>query len=323
VADGSRRGPSGRRPAGLPCAAVLTDESGAVPARRLAAAIEPFAGSVYFSPECHAAYERLGFGASPATLGGVAMPDGPAYFTSRGSLLGQVPGEVVAAAFAVFNPAVVVPAVSLGWDRTDAATIRAARAEGAVAQLRRILGPEPEGLDRVRSLLRRAVAAAAPAGKPMFAGVLAAGPPDDPLGEAWWAADCLRELRGDAHIAAWTAAGFDAVEIGLLTELWWGLPMRTYIRTRGWSDGELDAAAARLAARGLVSDGALTAEGRAARESVEAATDHQMRPVVDALGEELDELCGALEVWSAAVRAAGGYPDGILGLRTKGAADAS
>ena len=34
-------------------------------ARRLASALEPFAASVYFAPECHAAYEALGFGASP------------------------------------------------------------------------------------------------------------------------------------------------------------------------------------------------------------------------------------------------------------------
>lgn len=300
-----------------------TDESITAPARRLAAAIEPFAGQVYFSPECHAAYAALGFDPSPATVGGVAMPDGPAYFTSRGSLLGQVPGEVVAAAFAVFNPAVVVPAVSLGWSRTDAATIRSARAGGAVAQLRRILGERPQGLDRVRSALVRAVRAAAPAGKPMFSGALAAGPPDDPLGEAWWAADCLREFRGDAHIAAWTTAGFDAVEIGLLTEAWWGLPMRTYIRTRAWSDAELDAAEARLTEQGLVASGALTADGRAAREAVESATDRQMRPVLEAIGDGIDELCSILEEWSAALRAAGGYPDGVLGMRRKGGSDAA
>ena len=51
----------------------------------------------------------------------------------------------------------------------------------------------------------------------------------------------LREYRGDAHTAAWTSAGLDATEVGLLTELYWGLPMRTYIRTRAWSDDQLDA----------------------------------------------------------------------------------
>jgi len=73
-------------------------------------ALEPVAGQVYFSPECHAAYAVLGFSPSPGTLGGgVQLPDGPAYFTSRGSVMGQVPGQVVAAAFAVFNPDAVVP----------------------------------------------------------------------------------------------------------------------------------------------------------------------------------------------------------------------
>ena len=53
-------------------------------ARRLAAALEPFAGQVYFAPECHEAYAALGFGPSPGRAGAVALPDGPAYFCSRG-----------------------------------------------------------------------------------------------------------------------------------------------------------------------------------------------------------------------------------------------
>src|SRR5580692_725557 len=99
-------------------------------ARQLAAALEPFAGQVYFSPEAHAAYQELGFSGSPGSGNGVAFPDGAAYFTSRGSVMGQVAGEVVAAAFGVFNPAAVVPAVTHGWSLTDAATINAARTSG-------------------------------------------------------------------------------------------------------------------------------------------------------------------------------------------------
>ena len=56
------------------------------------------------------------------------MPDGAAYFCSRGSVLGQVPGEVVAAAFGVFNPAVVVPMVAMGWALVTADVICAAPA---------------------------------------------------------------------------------------------------------------------------------------------------------------------------------------------------
>ncbi len=91
------------------------------------------------------AYPALYPGSSPSSRRGerhgAALPDGSAYFCSRGSLLGQVPGDVVASAFAVFNPSVVVPAVTSGWSITDAAAIEQARTGGAIAQLTRILGP--------------------------------------------------------------------------------------------------------------------------------------------------------------------------------------
>ncbi len=71
---------------------MLDDATVSSRARRLAAAVEPFAGQVYFAPECHERYAALGFGASPATTAnGVALPDGPAYFCSRGS--GARPGQ--------------------------------------------------------------------------------------------------------------------------------------------------------------------------------------------------------------------------------------
>lgn len=277
-------------------------------ARAVAAALEPVAGQVYFSAECHQNYEKLGFGPSPGSFGGVPAPDGPAYFTSRGSVMGQVPGEVVAAAFGVFNPAVVVPAVAYGWTLTDATTIEAARTDGAVGQLRRILGEEPDGLARAAELLDRARADLRVEGRPLFAGLRAQGLPGDPLGDMWRMADELREYRGDSHICSWTDAGFDATEIGLLTEPYWGLPMRTYIRTRAWSDDQLDAAEDRLRSRGLVADGALTDDGRAAREAVEAATDNACRPIVEALGDTVTELVAILGRWGAAIRDAGGYP---------------
>ena len=184
------------------------------PARALAAALEPVVGQVYFSPECHANYAALGFAASPRTQHGVALPDGQAYFTSRGSLMGQVPGELVAAAFAVFNPAAVVPSVAFGWTLTDATTICAARDDGAIAQLRRLLGDSPEGAARARAILHRAVEPLRPEGRPLFAGVLSQGIPDDDLAAVWRLGDLLREYRGDSHTAAWISAGVDATEIG-------------------------------------------------------------------------------------------------------------
>lgn len=280
--------------------------------RKLAAAIEPFAAQVYFSPECHAEYEKLGFAGSPGQFaGGVAGPDVSAYFCSRGSVMGQVPGSVIAAAFGVFNPAVVVPLVEKGWKRTDAPTICAARDRGAIAQLRRVLGARPDGLERANELLERAVSELEPAGKPLYSGLHDLGMPagGDPLGDAWRRADMLREFRGDAHTAAWTAAGFDGAAIGLLTELYWQLPMRTYIRTRAWSAADLDGAEQRLIERGLVADGAMTEAGSQEREAVEDATDRQCRPILSSLGADgLEELVAILDPWGAAIREAKGYP---------------
>jgi hypothetical protein len=285
-------------------------------ARLLARVVEPVVGQVYFAPECHARYAALGFNPSPngARPGQLAFPDGPAYFTSRGSCLGQAPGELVAAAFGVFNTAAVVPAVAFGWSLTDADTIAAERLAGAVEQLERILGPEPEGIGRANELLARACEPLDPWGRALFAGVLSQGLPGTPLGDLFRLGDRLREYRGDSHIAAWVAAGLDAVEIGLLTELYWGMPSRTYVRTRAWSDADLDAAEERLESAGLMADHQLTDRGRTVREEIELATDAAMQPALDALGDDLDELAGILAPWAQAIMDAAGYPPSPLAV---------
>ena len=277
------------------------------PARRLGSALEPVIGQVYFSPECHANYEALGFDGSPGDADGVALPDGAAYFASRGSVLGDVPGEVIAAAFGVFNPAVVVPLVEHAWTRTDAATIRTARADGAVAQLRRVLGERPDGVERVRDLLGRAAAPLPINGRVMAAGISSLDVPNDPLAAVWHVGDFLREYRGDCHNTAWVAAGLTATDIGILTELYWRLPKRSYSRTRGWTDAEFEASEHHLADLGYLEGDHLTQAGHHAREAIEVATDVQMRAALAALDGDLDELCSTLEPWGASVRAAKGY----------------
>ena len=129
----------------------------------------------------------------------------------------------------------------MGWALVTADVICAARTEGAVGQLERVLGARPEGLSRATELLQRANDPLRPEGRPLYAGLLGLGLPGDPMGDMWRLGDRLREFRGDAHIVAWSSAGFDATEIGLLSELYWGLPMRSYARTRAWSDEDFDA----------------------------------------------------------------------------------
>ena len=130
-------------------------------ARRLRNAVEPVAAGVYFAPEALAAYAALGFDRSPAVdQTGVARPELKSYFVSRGACMGQVPGEIVAAAFGCFNPRVVEMAVAGGWTIASRDAVLEARERGSTEMLKRVLGDRPEGLERVTELLQRAAAAA-------------------------------------------------------------------------------------------------------------------------------------------------------------------
>jgi hypothetical protein len=279
------------------------------PARQLWDVVEPLASSVYFAPEAHRAYQRLGFDGSSRTVGKIEFPDMLAYFTSRGACLGpRVPGELVAASFGVFKRPMVVEAVTKGWERTDQEAVLAAREEGASAQLRRILGDEPDGLAWATDVLARVAEAAPGEGRSLFSGLSSLGYPDEPMAKFWRAADLVREHRGDSHIAAWIHAELDACEIGLLTDPWRGQPLKSWVRSRGWTEDELDAACERLRSRGLLDGDQLTEAGRARREEIESATDAMEVRVVAALGDDAAKLFALLDGWSDQVVAAGGYP---------------
>lgn len=288
-------------------------------ARRLRNAVEPVAAGIYFAPEVHALYAALGFDDSPVSQDGVARPELKSYFTSRGACMGEVPGEVVAAALGCFNPKVVVPAVAAGWQIAGRDALLEARERGATAMLRRILGDEPKGLDRVTDLLRRAADAAPWAGRAIYGGLRSLGFPADSMGAMWRAADLLREHRGDSHVMSWVVGGADAVEVLLLTEQWWGLPARAYTPSRGWTGADMDAGFERLAGRGLMTaDEKLTDAGRAFREEIEVRTDELERPVLEALGDDLDELLDYLGMFSDAIIAAGSYPKRVAGVHNVG-----
>ena len=272
-------------------------------ARRLRDLVEPIAANVYFAQEAQEAYGELG----------LSYPEG--YFCSRGACMGQVPGEVIAAAFGVFYPPMVVGFVDAGWAKTDAPTILAARQRGATAALERILGSKPDNLDRATELLRRAGDAGTVEGRPLFAGLRSLGWPGDPIGDLWRAADLVREHRGDSHTMAWVTHGLTAIEVLLLTEAWWGMGFNTYMRTRAWPDDEVQATLADLRQRGLVDDNGLTADGTELRRSVEEATDRNVAGVMAALGDDADELFAIIEPWAKAIVDSGGYPTDPSQLR--------
>jgi hypothetical protein len=277
-------------------------------ARRLWNAIEPIASSVYFVAEVQEAYGRIGF------------PNyWTSYFCSRSACLGQQPPLVVAATFGVFDPAIVTRAIEGGWAVTTPEAALAARLEGATAGLRRMLDDvvDAGAVKRATEILARAGDAAASdpggyPGRPLFAALHGLGlPGDGAYGDLWRAADVLREHRGDSHVVAWTAMGLSAVEIGLLTELWWGGEPRRYIRTRGWDDAALDAGTTSLQERGFLTHddpAVFTSAGEEVRAVIEEMTDRGEAAIVDSIGADEDELFALIEPMAKAIVAAQGYP---------------
>jgi len=266
---------------------------------------EPIGANVYFAPEAHANYAKLG-------LAGY----GPGYFCSRGASLGKPSGLVVTAAFGVFSPAVVVPAVAEGWSKTEPEALMRARYDGATASLRRLLGePDAGQLGRAVELLRRGLDVAEGAGHPLFSGLKSLPFPEEPLGQLWRCCDMVREHRGDSHIAVWTKAMVAPIEIQLMSELQMGIPLKTYSATRGWTPAQMDAALDGMRAKGWMDGDVFSDEGRRFREQIEAETDAMEVPIVDAIGGDFDELLEILRPWARAIVAAGiaggGYPGDV------------
>lgn len=264
-------------------------------ARTLRDLVEPIAASVYYAPEAFDRYESLGLSYFPG------------YFCSRGGCMGKAPGAVIAAAFAVFKPSMVEEAVAEGWARTDPEPVLEARLAGAVEQLTRILGEPDDDVRRATAILRSLTDDLEVAGRPVFAGLTTLPWPESEWGALWRAADLVREHRGDGHVSAWIAH-VDPVEITLMTELWWRIPLGSYVKTRGYEEDEVDAARRRLEERGLIEGHEFTQEGERLRSFIEAETDDAEDEVVRRLGDRAGELFSLLESWTKAILEEGGYP---------------
>jgi DNA-binding MarR family transcriptional regulator len=228
---------------------------------------------------------------------------------ARVACIGRVPGSVAAALFAPQHPVRVAAAVDDAWRDHAPEALLEARLAGATGYLAGALGEEPAGIDRAVTILRRVVEAGSLAGHAVYAGLRSRPWPGTPLGDLWRASDMIRERRGGSHLNAWTAAGLSSVEIQLLTERWRATanPGSTTADQMGYSEEEIGAALDRFRARDLIDrDGGLTDEGRDFRESIERATDLQEAELVDALGDDVDELFGLMAPWARAVVAAAG-----------------
>ncbi|WP_433800922.1 SCO6745 family protein [Actinomycetospora sp. CA-084318] len=270
------------------------------PALRLRHVLEPLAMVHIWSAPAHEHMARAGLNFLTGYVGG------------RGATLGDVTPGVVAATFAVFEPGLAADL----WRQARAACsveeLLAVRNAGGGEGLRAALeGVDEAEVGRVTRTLRDALDAGGPgelAGRPLYASLRDQPWPTDAHTALFHVASLYREHRGDAHLGACVAAGIDGLEANILTELRAGFDLYEYTGTRGWSPEAMDAAAARLTARGLLADGALTAAGRDARQQIEAATDLAQHRVVEALGSGLDDLVATLGAWADRVVAAGWFP---------------
>ena len=130
-----------------------------------------------------------------------------------------------------------------------------------------------EALLRAKREAEEARAAAEASRQELAAANGALDPGVDDLGRLWQAVTTLREHRGDGHFAAMVAADLDGAEVLVLR---CGLDMsrETMQPIRGWTDEQWDAAAERLAGRGLLNAGVvITAAGRDVKATVEETTD--------------------------------------------------
>lgn len=266
--------------------------------------LEPYHGWIYFAPEAHEAYERLGV--ESRRMG---------YFGSRSAAMGAVPAEVVIATFYNFCPELVRRSVPEVWHVTTPDALLGARLGAADAMLRRILF-EAVGSDEMREasgLARRAAEACRPEGRPLFAGHASLEWPDEPHLALWHATTLLREYRGDGHIAGLVGAGLDGCEALVTHGAAGDVGVDVLQRSRAWPQPEWQAAVERLRARGVLdAGGAFTEAGRALRQGVEDRTDElAMRPW-ETLGEnDCGRLRELVRPWSRAI-ASSGTADRVL-----------
>lgn len=264
------------------------------PARALREAIEPIATICFWSEPSSVEYAAVGLD----FLGG--------YVWGRACVLGEPEGTVVASAFGVFEPGLIAGLYDASRQVCSVAAVRAAKERGAVTALRQALGGADVGA--VAGVLRRAAEAADPTGRALHSGLAAMPWPEDPYGQLWHAASILREHRGDGHLAALVGEGIDGLEANILTETRVGWPPLAYTGSRAWSPEAMEAATQRLVDRGLLANGALTAEGRALRDDIEARTDRSVQRAVAAIGNDLDSAIDQLNAWSQQIIDAGWFP---------------
>ena len=179
--------------------------------------------------------------------------------------------------------------------------------------MRRVLGDDvvsSSSVSRAAELIAAAVAGCNMAGRPMGAANQAVPEPDEPHLRLWQALTAIREHRGDGHVDLLVDAEVSPSEALVLQAATGRSPEDGLRSNRGWSSDEWSAAAASLAARGMVDDDVrITGTGAEMRQAIEDGTDRLAAPIVTAIGDDgADELVALLRPLADAVMAVGAVP---------------
>ena len=269
-------------------------------ARRLFELTEPISLVNFFSPEPNDSMAALGFR---------NYWDG--YFAGRSAPLGRVPAEVVHAAFYNFADGEVARHIPKVWDTTTPEAAHAAREQGCVAALRRILGDlvETPGLARAAELLAKASTSAPTEGRVMYAGLRSLSRcPRSPLPGSGTRPTCFASTAGTATSLPWSRERIGGTEAHVLSALAMGIyPAESFGRIHHLPQARLAEVMDGLRDRGLLdASGRFTDAGRATKARIESLTDALAEAPYDGLEPlELDQLITLLEPISRRLQATG------------------
>jgi len=231
-------------------------------ARDLWRVFEPVHAVTYFTPECADGFKAVG-------LKGFWM----GYFAGRSAPLGTVGPGPVTASFFNFHPAMVARAIPDAWGFATPDAILEARRASSARALRRLCPDIDDAAGPLVPILGGLIEQADGGGRVLFSANRDLTTPDDPVEALWHLTACLREHRGDGHVAALCAAGLAPCEALVLFARSEEIPDTLFMAARGWSEDEWAQAAHSLRARGLVDEVGITAAGRDLRSSIESTTD--------------------------------------------------
>ncbi|MGW0363918.1 SCO6745 family protein [Streptomyces sp. NPDC002990] len=271
-------------------------------------AINPLHATIYFSPDLGKELSALGITDRVAV-----------NLASRAAAMGAVGPGTVTAAFYNYRHDLIARHLPAVWDTATPEQVLAARLRAADTTLRRLLGAETiesAELAEAAGLAIRAAEGCTRHARPLYAAHADLPVPEEPHLLLWHATTLLREHRGDGHLAALLIADLDPLEALVShTATGRGMTPKWIKSIRGWEQSDLDAAADRLRARGILdADGELTEEGKAVRERLEADTDRLDAAPYEHLGAEglarLAELGGGFVMEAIG---AGAFPGDLFG----------